>query len=435
MSEYGVTRRRLLVAGAAASVTGLAGCLGSDGGRNEVWNQQQGDGGNSGWIPGDGPDGTGSVETIFSGIGYGYQQFQPRTDGKRVFIATRDIPEKGEEKGRVTVRAATVDGDPDWETEVTFDEPDVEPPPRSLSVTEGIVVVPSKAEVVGLDAESGSIEWRTRKEPFITSAVQDGTVYGGTRGAWAISASDGSEQWSTDLEPGTLEGAFEGETATAVRAVDGDRVYLGGRHSIAAVPHDGDEKAWHYRHVPEKDEYTHEVDGNRVPRPTFMYAPVVADGIVYATRTAYTPARGVSGWVVALDATTGERKWRARGGEGSVVSSAPVVVDGTVYVGSSPDPLRDAKSGSKLHAVDAETGDEQWTVEVPAGALTGYPAAVGDRMYLASGPTFAVHTGEQYVDTLKPGPAKGFLVLRKEFASDGESLYLTNGRKLVAHRS
>ncbi|PSQ22030.1 hypothetical protein BRD04_05500 [Halobacteriales archaeon QS_9_67_17] len=95
--------------------------------------------------------------------------------------------------------------------------------------------------------------------------------------------------------------------------------------------------------------------------------PVVAAGHVLVP---------TSGAVVALDLDTGETRWRY--GQDQPWSSAPVVRDGTAYVG-----FADRRG---LVALDIETGEEQWQVETrgdiraaPTFETAGYNALyVGD---------------------------------------------------------
>ncbi|MFC5367267.1 PQQ-binding-like beta-propeller repeat protein [Salinirubrum litoreum] len=87
--------------------------------------------------------------------------------------------------------------------------------------------------------------------------------------------------------------------------------------------------------------------------------PAVADG------TVFTP--GMAG-LTALDAATGETLWRYAPGE-QAWPAPPTVVDGVVYV-----TMLDEDS---VHAVDAETGDDLWTVTgVAAGDVS--PHLYGD---------------------------------------------------------
>ncbi|WP_135854245.1 outer membrane protein assembly factor BamB family protein [Halorussus salinus] len=92
--------------------------------------------------------------------------------------------------------------------------------------------------------------------------------------------------------------------------------------------------------------------------------PVVADGRVFVAS-----ADGLA----AYDLSSGDELWSFAPSDRPAIV-APTVVDGTVYVGFSAD--------ETLRALDAETGDEQWSVEtrgvVHAEIL---PAVDRDRIY------------------------------------------------------
>jgi outer membrane protein assembly factor BamB len=94
----------------------------------------------------------------------------------------------------------------------------------------------------------------------------------------------------------------------------------------AAAPRDGVQERW----------------TTAVPNPSGR--PVVADGMAFVPTAAA---------LVALDAASGEEVWRA--GDERPWPNAPVVHDGTVYVGFADQ--------HALLALDAADGSEQWRVE------------------------------------------------------------------------
>jgi outer membrane protein assembly factor BamB len=82
-------------------------------------------------------------------------------------------------------------------------------------------------------------------------------------------------------------------------------------------------------------------------------SPGVADGVVYQPVMDEWPCdgdkEGVGGFLVAMDAETGEELWRFKTG---MTESPPLIVDGTIYFGS---------HDKKLYALDAETHRVKWT--------------------------------------------------------------------------
>jgi outer membrane protein assembly factor BamB len=84
---------------------------------------------------------------------------------------------------------------------------------------------------------------------------------------------------------------------------------------------------------------------------------------------------GGDGTLYALDAATGDTQWTfTRPAAG--VGSSPTVVDGTVYVGS-------GFEDGALHAVDATTGDRQWVVDT-GGGVSSSPTVVDGTVYVGS---------------------------------------------------
>ncbi|MBA2277675.1 MAG: PQQ-binding-like beta-propeller repeat protein [Chloroflexia bacterium] len=96
-----------------------------------------------------------------------------------------------------------------------------------------------------------------------------------------------------------------------------------------------------------------------------VYAsPAVAGGVVYLTSKA--------GFLYAVDARTGEQRWRVLLGD-YVVRSSPAVVDGVVYVGG----------GFHLVAVDATTGLERWRFPMRYAGQAS-PTVVDGTVYVTS---------------------------------------------------
>jgi len=94
-------------------------------------------------------------------------------------------------------------------------------------------------------------------------------------------------------------------------------------------------------------------------------APAVSDGIVVVHRDAPREE------FVGLDASTGEVQWRVD--IGGTVYSWPTVADGTVYTGGTEGETH------HVHAIDIETGTEEWRVEVDR---IGPPAVVDGTVYV-----------------------------------------------------
>ena len=92
-------------------------------------------------------------------------------------------------------------------------------------------------------------------------------------------------------------------------------------------------------------------------------SPAYADGVVFFGSW--------DSYFYAVDARTGQEKWRFHGGEDAVIhnqvgfQSSPAVVNGVVYTG-----CRD----SKLYAIDAATGSEKWRFNASGSWVISSPA-------------------------------------------------------------
>lgn len=125
----------------------------------------------------------------------------------------------------------------------------------------------------------------------------------------------------------------------------------------------------------------------------FVDEPVVANGAVY--RPFILDDRTYRGGVVALDAETGEERWRHLApedtGEPGIgrVNGAPAVTDGRLFLISEPGAGRVAYGG--LHALDTGTGKISWSKT--EGQLGGVPLVYDDTLYV---------TGDSKIVALDP---------------------------------
>lgn len=93
-------------------------------------------------------------------------------------------------------------------------------------------------------------------------------------------------------------------------------------------------------------------------------SPAVAGGMVYLGSK--------SGFLQALDALTGEERWRFDLGD-YIVRASPAVVNDTVYI----------TSGFSLFAVDTRTGEERWSVPIRFAGQSS-PAVIDGVVYVSS---------------------------------------------------
>ena len=101
-------------------------------------------------------------------------------------------------------------------------------------------------------------------------------------------------------------------------------------------------------------------------------APAVAGGLVYT-------GGGVAGGIHALDAATGELQWTVETPGRRTIYTAPAVQDGVVYASTG----FTTEQSDTLYALDAATGAELWSVNIGARAFFG-PAVAGGLVLAAS---------------------------------------------------
>lgn len=218
--------------------------------------------------------------------------------------------------------------------------------------------------LAALDAESGEVAWTVGFPQGLTGGpalVGDVVVVGGRDGA-VHAVRDGSVVWRTEL------GARVG-TPT----VYGDRVYVPDRRgNLHALGRDGG-KLWTVDRVGTLEALFGDDEPLEVGVPAADGAGVVAtfqdpDG---ASRIAH---------LIAYD-HAGEERWHyeMHGRDGGIEPRGPAIADGAVY----------ATAGGDVHAVDAETGDRRWRF-VTGYRTAGPPATDGERVFVAAKNLYAL---------------------------------------------
>jgi polyvinyl alcohol dehydrogenase (cytochrome) len=296
---------------------------------------------------------------------------------------------------------ACSDGGGDGERSATADPADA--PPAWARV--GYDLANTRAAVdetaVGPDSVAGlEPAWELRGVDGVTGTpvVDDGTVYVGdwTGHVRALDAATGEEAWDHDLESGYVGGSV---------AVDDAQVVVGTFDArIVALDRETGEPRWE---TPIGDH----------PKAVVFGSPVIVEGLVVVgvgSFEVFVPGDPPTfrGHVVALDAATGDERWRfwvtagdASEGPGVSVWSSPAVDTerGVLYIGTGqayapPAPPR----SDALLALDLRTGDEVWSTQFTAGDAwtidrpSGLDADVGAIPNLFSaGGTDAVGVGDK----------------------------------------
>lgn len=280
-------------------------------------------------------------------------------------------------------------------------------------VVDGVVYCGWDDGILGAyDVESGEELWEYQYEGWqasvqTTPLVVEDTVYVGfTRAVSAFDVEDGTRRWSTEVDdvpfhpqfydgsiyatngyPGadaarilrfdpddgtrTVVHEFDRERISQTLAIAGNVAYVGVDDVVVAIDLDSGEELWRWRH-PEGD-------------PTFFAGPSVANGTVYASSSYVTHLYDIDlPGCFAIDAETGQEEWRFTP-DTPALRTGPAVADGVVYVGE-----------HDLWAVDADSGEELWTVE--SQPTDAKPAVDGDTVYVWGSEIAAVDAAEGTVD-------------------------------------
>ncbi len=197
-----------------------------------------------------------------------------------------------------------------------------------------------------LDAETGDRRWTFETDMWIRSSpeVVDGTVFVGNDDGilYAINAETGQKIWQRDIGINRL---------SSPTVFDGI-VYATGNGLYALDVSSGSE-VWHS------------------DRGHSQYSPLVADGTIFVTEVN-------SSSVCAIDADSGEVIWESEAKEPA--ETAPVLADGTVYVGTED---KDA-SDYYLCAINAEDGSTEWRFKKSGHSLDKPPTVAGNTAYIGT---------------------------------------------------
>jgi outer membrane protein assembly factor BamB len=187
------------------------------------------------------------------------------------------------------------------------------------------------------------VKWKfPTGDRIVSSAVfADGVVYFGSDdgNVYAVAAADGRQLWKRKT----------GGPVAATPAIAGGMLYIGSYDGkfYALDMHTGAPQ-WKFTTGGERRFEAKGLHGMQPknqtiadPYDVYLSSPVLGGGVVYFGSG--------DGNVYALDATSGDLKWKFRTGD--VVHASPAYADGVVFFGS---------WDSYFYAVDARTGVEKW---------------------------------------------------------------------------
>src|SRR6266436_4599438 len=111
-----------------------------------------------------------------------------------------------------------------------------------------------------------------------------------------------------------------------------------------------------------------------------MFSPAVANGLVYAA--------SMDGKLHAVDAQSGQEKWSFSTG-GYIYYSTPTVAHGLVYIASNRRGLyalnAQASNSGGLYALDAQSGQEKWSFPLGSNVEYASPVVANGLIYMGAG--------------------------------------------------
>lgn len=406
---YECGRRAVLTGSLGAGLAALSGCTVIDSGDGAGGEETPADspyyGSDSpfeGWRFDDPPELDGWPTRQYSNTNVGWK---PNTKGPTEDVEVAWTATGGPDAGAVTTSPAVVDGsvffgrsdgsiaavDADGGTEQWVTDIGEEIRWQSPTVVDGTVFIGSSDNrFYALDADTGEALWfyGTRSDVTSTPVVEDGRVFFGTdAGAlYAADALTGEILWETEPGDGPIQSGL---------AVSDGTVYLT-QTFFGAYDAATGEKLW------DTDDSTNQplngtptMAGDLIFGEFGMYlgvigtdrnnlggafrfdatgwgSPAVAHDKIFVGHTGGETHPTLRALTIRKTEATVEGfvEWEVTTARG--ILSSPVVVDGTVYA---------AATDPKLLAVDAETGDEQWSLDAPVTDHST-PAVVDGTLYV-----------------------------------------------------
>jgi RHS repeat-associated protein len=251
--------------------------------------------------------------------------------------------------------------------------------PWSLAVVKGVVYVAEQSALYGLDATTGEMLWEFQPgtPAFTTLVAVNGRVYAGAvdHGVYALDAVSGELRWAFDTG-NNFQICLTANNGIVYALSQEEPPYRTPEHArLDALDAESGHQVWGF-------EFAEEV--------AFHSCPVVAEGLVYiGSGEAYTRGIRLPAYVYALDAATGEERWRFRPDDSTVVIESllsPAVASGVAYVVArqyTAPGSGDFERWSTLYAVDALTGEMLWSSRVDGryGQIGFPPIVAGGQVY------------------------------------------------------
>ena len=239
--------------------------------------------------------------------------------------------------------------------------------------------------VYAVDSETGRQIWKTKTRGPVpaTPAVANGTLYVGSYDGnfYALNAGTGALKWkfATGGERRFEAKGLHGMQPKNQTIADPFDIFLSSPVVVDGAVYFGSGDG----NVYALDANSGELRWKFKTGDVVHASPAFADGVVF-----------VGSWYsyfYAIDAKSGKEKWRFHGGEDALIhnqvgfQSSPAVVDGVVYTG-----CRDAQ----LYALEAESGKEKWKIDNQLSWVITSPAVVGGKVYFATSDSALYHVAD-----------------------------------------
>jgi len=239
--------------------------------------------------------------------------------------------------------------------------------------------------VYAVDSETGGQIWKTKTRGPVpaTPAVVNGTLYVGSYDGnfYALNADTGALKWkfATGGERRFEAKGLHGMQPKNQTIADSFDIFLSSPVVVDGAVYFGSGDG----NVYALDANSGELRWKFKTGDVVHASPAFADGVVF-----------VGSWdsyFYAIDAKNGKEKWRFHGGEDALIhnqvgfQSSPAVVDGVVYTG-----CRDAQ----LYALEAERGKEKWKIDNQLSWVITSPAVVGGKVYFATSDSALYHVAD-----------------------------------------
>ena len=236
--------------------------------------------------------------------------------------------------------------------------------------------------IYAVDAETGRQIWKRATGGPVpsTPAVANGTVYAGSYDGkfYALNAQTGAIRWkfATGGERRFEAKGIHGLEPKNQTIADQYDVFLSSPVIVQGAVYFGSGDGNLYA----LDAASGELKWKFKTGDVVHASPAYADGVLYFGSW--------DSFFYAVDAATGKEKWRFHGGEDPLIhnqvgfQSSAAVVDGVVYVG-----CRD----SNLYALEAATGQEKWRFNNEMSWVISSPAVAQGKVFFATSDSSLYH--------------------------------------------